>query len=127
MIKIQTTLPKEKKKPKKKSNKTKLIIWLVISILLIFGLAFGYWAEKKELPANIHPGRYVVKNGISNNQLVNMLRGGLQTPVKVTFNNIRDIDQLAGRIATQIEADSISISNLLHNQELILLHQSFHP
>lgn len=169
MIKIQTTLPKEKKKPKKKSNKTKLIIWLVISILLIFGLAFGYWAyrtvmspnvqtpdgeeaviyvptgstfddlqtilteahllvnpksfnwvaEKKELPSNIHPGHYVLKNGMNNNQLVNMLRSGLQTPVKVTFNNIRDIDQLAGRIATQIEADSISISNLLHNQEYI--------
>ena len=76
-------------------------------------------AQKKELPANVHPGHYVVKNGISNNQLVNMLRGGLQTPVKVKFNNIRDIDQLAGRIATQIEADSASIANVLHNQDYI--------
>ena len=56
---------------------------------------------------------------MSNNQLVNMLRGGLQSPVKVTFNNIRDVDMLAGRIADQIEADSTSISNLLHNQQYI--------
>ena len=81
--------------------------------------SFNWVAEKKELPANIHPGHYVVKSGMSNNQLVNMLRGGLQTPVKVTFNNMRNVDQLAGRIATQIEADSVSIAKLLHNQGYI--------
>ena len=48
-----------------------------------------------------------------------MLCGGLQTPVKVTFNNMRDVDMLAGRIATQIEADSSSLSILLHNQDYV--------
>lgn len=81
--------------------------------------SFNWVAQKKEYPENIHPGHYVVKNGMNNNQLVNMLRGGLQAPVKVTFNNIRDVDMLAGRIAAQIEADSTSLSNLLHNQEYI--------
>jgi UPF0755 protein len=81
--------------------------------------SFNWVAQKKDLPANIHPGHYVLKNGMNNNQLVNMLRGGLQTPVKVTFNNIRDVDQLAGRIAKQIEADSTSISQRLHNQDYI--------
>lgn len=80
---------------------------------------FDWLAEKKDLPANIHPGHFVLKNGMTNNQLVNMLRGGLQTPVKVTFNNMRDVNQLAGRIASQIEADSTSLSNRLHNQEYI--------
>ncbi len=81
--------------------------------------SFNWVAKKKELLNNIHPGHYVLKNGMNNNQLVNMLRGGLQTPVKVTFNNIRDVDQLAGRIAKQIEADSTSISQRLHNQDYI--------
>ena len=167
MIKIQTTLPKEKRKAKRKRGK--FTILLVLGILMVFTLAFGYWlyktvmspnvqtaggkevviyiptgsdfeqvesilsessflineksfhwvAQKKDYPENIRPGRYVVKDGMSNNQLVNMLRGGLQSPVKVTFNNIRDVDMLAGRIATQIEADSASISNLLHNQNYI--------
>ena len=80
---------------------------------------FDWVAQHKEYPQNIHPGRYVLKNGMNNNQLVNMLRGGLQTPVKVTFNNIRDVDMLAGKVSTQIEADSTSLSNLLHNQEYI--------
>ena len=81
--------------------------------------SFNWIAQKKEYPENIHPGRYIVKDGMSNNRLVNMLRGGLQSPVKVTFNNMRNVDQLAGRIASQIEADSSSIANLLHNQEYI--------
>ena len=81
--------------------------------------SFDWVARKKEYPDNIHPGHYVVREGMSNNQLVNMLRGGLQTPVKVTFNNMRDVDQLAGRVSRQIEADSASITILLHNQEYI--------
>ena len=168
MIKIQTTLPKEKR-GKKSKKQVRITVLLVLGILLVFALAFGYWlyktvmspnvqtaggkevviyiptgsdfakvesiiseagflvkeksfhwvAQQKKYPENIHPGRYVVKDGMSNNQLVNMLRGGLQSPVKVTFNNIRDVDMLAGRIADQIEADSTSISNLLHNQKYI--------
>ena len=169
MVKIETKLPKEKKSKKKNNKRTSITVLIVLGILLIFALAFGYWlyrsvmspnvqtadgkdvelyiptgsdyeqvkailqeanlivneksfnwlANKKELPSNIHPGHYIINNGMSNNQLVNMLRGGLQSPVKVTFNNIRNVDMLAGRIATQIEADSASISNLLHNQEYI--------
>ena len=173
MVKIETKLPKEKKSnkhgKKKNGKQTRITVIIVLGILLIFAMAFGYWlyrsvmspnvqtaggkdvelfiptgsdynqvktiladaqfiineksfnwvANKKELPDNIHPGRYIVKDGMSNNQLVNMLRGGLQSPVKVTFNNIRNVDMLAGRIASQIEADSASISNLLHNQEYI--------
>ena len=46
-----------------------------------------------------------------------MLRGGLQTPVKVTFNNMRDVKMLAGRISQQIEADSLSIVSLLSNSD----------
>ena len=171
MVKIQTKLPKEKKKKTKKKNdkRTRFTVFLVLGILLIFALAFGYWAyrtvmspnvqtpdgkeavifihtgsdyedvkstlaeghylaneqsfnwvaQRKGLPENIRPGRYVLKNGMSNNQLVNMLRGGLQSPINVTFNNMHDVDQLAGRISKQIEADSVSISELLHNEDYI--------
>jgi UPF0755 protein len=42
-----------------------------------------------------------------------MLKLGLQKPLKLTFNNIRTPQQLAGRISQQIEADSLSILALL--------------
>ena len=79
--------------------------------------SFKWLADKKDLPSHIHPGHYVVSPGMSNNQFINMLRGGLQTPVKVTFNNMRDVKMLAGRISQQIEADSLSIVTLLSNSD----------
>lgn len=77
--------------------------------------SFEVVASYKSCADHVHPGHYLLKNGMSNNRLCNMLRGGLQTPVKVTFNNIRDINMLAGRVGTQIEADSLSILNYLND------------
>ncbi len=81
--------------------------------------AFEWIADKKDYPEHVKPGRYILTNGMSNNQLVNTLRGGLQTPVKVTFNNMRDVKMLAGRIGTQIEADSASIASYLDNPQTL--------
>jgi UPF0755 protein len=46
---------------------------------------------------------------MNNNRLLNLLRSGSQTPVKFTFNNIRTIEQFAGRVAEQLEMDSVSL------------------
>ena len=46
---------------------------------------------------------------MSNEDLVNHLRGGKVETIKLTFNNQDTYEKLAGRIALQIEADSISI------------------
>lgn len=79
--------------------------------------SFEWLALKKDYPDHVKPGRYILKNGMSNNQLINLLRGGLQTPVRLTFNNIRDIKMLAGRIGQQIEADSAELVAMLSNRD----------
>ena len=71
--------------------------------------SFKWLANQKKYIKNIKPGRYKIDRAFSNNDLVNLLRSGNQTPVKVTFNNIRTKEDLAGVVASQIEADSISI------------------
>jgi len=53
---------------------------------------------------------------MSNNELVNLLRSGKQVPVKLTFNSIRTPEQLAGKVAKQIEADSTDIIKLLKSE-----------
>ncbi len=45
---------------------------------------------------------------MSNNDMINRLRGK-SLPVRVTFNNQERLEDLAGRIAQQIEADSLSL------------------
>lgn len=61
----------------------------------------------------VKAGRYILSKGMNANEIINLLRSGRQTPVKVTFNNQNYIENLAGRLAEQIEADSISILTAL--------------
>ncbi|MCQ2320704.1 MAG: endolytic transglycosylase MltG [Bacteroidales bacterium] len=87
--------------------------------LLVRESSFRWVANRKKYPENIKPGRYVVCDRMSNNNLVNMLRGGWQSPVNVTFNYMRNVDMLAGKIGKQIEADSASIAKLLHDKDYV--------
>lgn len=77
--------------------------------LLINANSFEWLAKQKKYDTNIKPGRYKINRDLNNNELINLLRSGRQTPVKVRFNNLRTKEQLAGKIAIQIEADSVSI------------------
>jgi len=77
--------------------------------LLINANSFEWLAQQKKYNTNIKPGRYRINRALNNNELVNLLRSGKQTPVNVTFNNVRTKEQFAGIISTQIEADSLSI------------------
>lgn len=79
---------------------------------------FRWVANLKQYSTNVKPGRYQLKNGLNNNDLVNLLRSGRQTAVKVTFNNIRTREQLAGVISQRIEADSITLLNTLNDDQL---------
>jgi UPF0755 protein len=80
---------------------------------------FEWVAEKKQYPSKVKAGKYLIKTGTNNNDLVNMLRSGDQVPVFIEFNSIRTAEQLAGRLAQQIEADSLSIINLLNDTAFI--------
>ena len=86
----------------------------IVSINLIKNRKLFDWvAKKKNYPALVKPGRYVIDKDFSYNSLINMLRSGHQTPVRITFQNIRTLNQLAGKIGKQIEADSIQIMSFL--------------
>jgi UPF0755 protein len=78
--------------------------------------SFEWVANRKKYHENIRPGKYLLKNKMSNNELVNLLRSGKQVPVKLTFNSIRTPHQLAGKVAKQIEADSTDIIKLLKSE-----------
>lgn len=62
---------------------------------------------------NVKSGRYKVMNHMSNNALIGMLRIGDQTPVNITFNNIRTLSQLAGKISQNLEIDSLDLAQYI--------------
>jgi UPF0755 protein len=75
--------------------------------------------EKKNYASHIHAGRYLLVDGMSNNVLVNLLRSGMQTPISLTFNNTRTVEEFAGKIASQIEPDSVTILNYLKDGDYL--------
>lgn len=81
--------------------------------------AFRVVAERKNYPAHLHPGRYRITDGLSNNELVNLLRSGEQEPLNFTFTNLRtkeDVAQLAGKT---LELHEDSLLSLIHNPSFL--------
>jgi UPF0755 protein len=77
------------------------------------------WVAKKKNFSKPKNGRYLLQKGMSINTLVNLLRSGNQTPVKVSFNNQDTLEKLAGRIAQQIEIDSISLLQVMTEKSFL--------
>lgn len=85
---------------------------------------FDRVAQLKSYPDLVKPGRYIIEDGMSNDRLINRLRIGEQTAVKLTFNNLRTLPDLAGRVAQQIQADSLQMLHALTNDS-IRMHYGF--
>lgn len=93
---------------------------LVNDKVLIKVKGFDLTAQLMNYDKDIIPsGRYIINQGMSNRGLISKLRAGNQDPVKVVFNNLRNVDQLAGQIATTLYTDSVSLrSEILSDQIL---------
>jgi UPF0755 protein len=81
--------------------------------------SFEMMAEKMNLKNNIHPGRYRILARMSNRELVNLLRAGLQEPVTVPFHSLRTKEQLVSRVSNRLEADSTELLQMLNDDELL--------
>lgn len=81
------------------------------------------WVAAKKSFSKPKTGRYLLKEGMSNNDLVNMLRSGNQTAVKVSFNNQDTLEKFAGRISAQLELDSLSILVSFSDEKFLDKHQ----
>lgn len=76
-------------------------------------------AELKDYPASVKSGRFRIKDGLNNNQLVNLLRSGKQEPIHFTFNNIRTIQDFAGSVSRQLSIDSLAFLRLANDEALV--------
>lgn len=79
---------------------------------------FDALAEQKKYITNIKAGRFVIKKDMSNNDIINSIRSK-NVPLKIAFNNQERIEDLAGRVAFQIEADSLSLLQSMTNSEFL--------
>ncbi|MCL2682940.1 MAG: endolytic transglycosylase MltG [Bacteroidales bacterium] len=84
---------------------------------------FDIWQRIKSYYLYVKPGRYELRKGMTNRQLVAILRSGRQTPTKLTFNNIRTLDQLAEKVSAVIEADFESLRQAFSDPDFLEKHQ----
>ena len=78
-------------------------------------MSFSLLAKMMGYQDQVLPGRYLITKDMSNRAALRILKGGLQTPVKLTFNNIRLKNELAEKVARNLEMPTDSLLDLLND------------
>ena len=78
---------------------------------------FKILAGYRKYPENMKSGRYAIDPDMNNQALLNRLRLGQQTPVRLTFNNIRLTDELATRLADQLMINEEQLRSYLKDEK----------
>ena len=68
---------------------------------------FNLMASLRSYNKNVKPGRFLFKKGMGNYALIASLRRNV--PVKIAFNNQERLENVAQRIGSEIEADSLKL------------------
>lgn len=79
---------------------------------------FKNTADQKKYSGNVKPGHYILTKGMTNNDIISVLRSS-NIPVQVKFNNQERLEDLARHISTQIEADSTSLIQAMKDPEFL--------
>jgi UPF0755 protein len=74
-------------------------------------------ADKKSYPTNIKAGRFLLKKGMNSNELINALRQNV--PVQLAFNNQERMEDFAGRVASQLEPDSLKLLAAFNDENFL--------
>lgn len=84
---------------------------------------FRWLAHRKDYPLHVKAGRYRLKEGMSNLELINMLRAGHQEPVSLVLRKFRTLPQIAGFLGKSLEPDSTQFIHIFTNEEFLSRYQ----
>lgn len=65
-------------------------------------ISFSFLAKLMDYDERITPGRYLLKRNMNNLRAIQLLKSGAQEPVRITFNNVRLISELAEKITRNL-------------------------
>ncbi len=78
-------------------------------------LSFSFLAKMIGYQDKVLPGRYLITKNMNNRDALRILKAGMQTPVKLTFNNIRLKTELAEKVARNLEMSPDTLLRLLNS------------
>lgn len=76
-------------------------------------MAFSLLAKWMKYDKNIKPGKYLIEGNENNLSVIRKLRSGDQVPVRITFNNVRLLDELSEKICRGLEIQPEAFDSLL--------------
>ena len=76
-------------------------------------ITFSFVAKVLGYQELVKPGLYTIQPRMNNLALVRKLRSGDQTPVRITFNNVRTKEDLAEKITKNLEVQELDFYGLL--------------
>ncbi|WP_299117960.1 endolytic transglycosylase MltG [uncultured Winogradskyella sp.] len=80
--------------------------------------SFDALAKQKKYIAYVKAGKYQIKKGMNNNEIINSIRSN-NIAIKLSFNNQNSLENLAGRISSQIEVDSLSLLKAMKDESFL--------
>ena len=87
--------------------------------VIIDRLAFRFMAKLMDYDKLVKPGHYQIPDKATNYQLIGILRSGHQTPIRLTFNNIRLKDDLAAKLAGYLDAEEDEFREMFNDEEYL--------
>ena len=82
-------------------------------------ISFSFVSKALGYQEAVKPGVYYLKTGMSNIETVRMLRAGDQTPVRITFNNVRLKSELAEKITDNTGIEPEAFEALLNDDAFL--------
>ncbi|PZX48700.1 endolytic transglycosylase MltG [Algoriphagus chordae] len=82
-------------------------------------VSFSFLARIMGYQDNVKPGLYTIAPKMTNLELVRLLRSGKQSPIRVTFNNVRTKEDLAEKITANMEISGDQFLELLQDSVYI--------
>ena len=79
----------------------------------------GVVARLKRFTSPVKSGRYKIRDKMNNNELINMFRSGNQYPVYFTFNNMRTLDEFAGKAHEELNTSKEQLLTLLKDADVL--------
>ncbi len=76
-------------------------------------ITFSFLSKVLGYQEAVKPGLYTIPPKTNNLNLIRLLRSGKQTPVKLTFNNVRTKEDLAEKITKNLEIDPDAFIDLI--------------
>ena len=76
-------------------------------------------AKLKKFSSSVKSGKYKIRDGMNNNELVNMFRAGNQVPVHFTFNNMRTIEEFADEAQEELAVSKDELMALLTDSDVL--------